>query len=64
MSSSFLDDAYVALRRLLGSRTVSPTTREQIQKTIRSINQEALRKTVLEGEVEDGENGKGSSATD
>ena len=51
VSSSFLDDAYVALRKLLGSKTVSPATREQVQKTIRSINQEAIRKAVFEEEA-------------
>jgi len=57
-----LDDAYVALRRLLGSKTVSPATREQVQKTIRTISQEALRKTVMEDEAE--EHDLGSSAAD
>ncbi len=57
-----MDDAYVALRRLFGSKTVSPATREQIQKTIRSLNQEALRKTVFEDEKDEDENT--SSAAD
>jgi hypothetical protein len=60
--SSFLDDAYVALRKLLGSKTVSPATREQIHKTVRSINQEAFRKAMFDEDERDDDNS--SSAAD
>ena len=42
-----LDEAYVALKELLKARILSPTTRAVVERTLKVLNREAMRQSIL-----------------
>ena len=47
------DSAYVALRKLLDARLLSPETRERANRALREINKDAFKETIRQNLIED-----------
>ncbi len=53
MSKSNEDSAYVALRKLLDARLLSPETRRKAKRALREINKDAFKETIRQNLLDD-----------
>jgi hypothetical protein len=48
VSKSTEDNAYLALRRLLNVRVMSPDTRRQVSRALREVHKDAMKRSLLQ----------------